>query len=155
MKEITTQKPKPFKQLPKRHREFIREYVRSGDLKGAYRAVGYKVTDRVVAAKARQLALKLSPYIDEQMHDYIKSTEMGVFGIARLRDLAENAESEQVQLNAAKELLARNMPEGPKVVEHKHSHESMSTEELKAEINKIMGNMALPIDGVASLVHEE
>ena len=144
--EISAARPTPFNKLPKRHREFIENYVKTGELGQSYRACGYKCPDNQLNNKARALAKKLAPYLDEQLDKYIKGTEMGIFGLSRLRDLAENAESEQVRFNAARELLNKNLPEGPKVVEHHHV-ERMGTQELKAEIQRMLGNQAIPIEG--------
>lgn len=154
-KHVSVTPPRPFSKLPKRKREFIEHYVKNGDVVSSFVAAGYKGPERQRTARARRLAKELAPYIDEALSRYITSTEVTVFGLSRLRHLATEADSEQVQFNAAKEILNRNLPEAPKEIKHTHSHENMSDVELIARIKQLQGDLALPIDAVATVVKDD
>ena len=152
---VSAQAPKPFSKLPKRKREFVKEYVKQGGLKAAYLAAGYKDAGRQTMARARKAAQELAPYLDEQLGAYLKSTELTIFGLSRLRELAVEADSEQVQFNAAKEILNRNLPDTPKEVKHTHTQENMTDHELIARIKQLQGDLALPIEGESKVVSAE
>lgn len=154
-RHVSVVPPKPFSKLPKRKREFVQNYIKTGDLKQSYLDAGYTDNGRVTLSRAKKALQELSPYVDEQLKEYVTSTEVTVFGLSRLRDLAVNAQSEQVQFNAAKEILNRNLPEAPKQVEHTHKHENMSDGELIARIKQLQGDLALPIEGESRRVDEE
>lgn len=136
---------KPFKDLPKRHRDFIKDYVRTGDVNESYVNVGYKFN----RAAALKLHRKLVPYIEKELLKYAKGLEMGILGLKMVRDLAENSTNDMVKLNAAKELLSRALPEDPKEVHHIHEKPTLTDDQLLAQIeklrNKLIGNNVVPI----------
>jgi len=131
--------PKPFRDLPKRHREFIKAYVRSGDAEASYAKVGYKPSK----VQAQTLLRKLQPYVGPELSKYVKGTELGIVGLALVEDLARNSTNDMVRLNAAKELLSRALPEDPKEVHHVHQKAELTDEQLMGRIEdlrkKLMG----------------
>jgi len=70
------------------------------------------------------------------------------------RKLAESAESEQVRLNAAKELLSRNLPSTPQEIHVHKTSDSLTDEQVKEKIRKLTNDLYLeskvvPINGRA------
>ena len=63
--------PKPLASLPKRKREFVKEYVRSGDARASYLAAGYK-DSRGTMAKANVLMKEVTPYLAQANRDYLE-----------------------------------------------------------------------------------
>ena len=112
MKPASSQ-PKPFNAIPKRQRDFVKEYVRTGDAKEAYLLAGYK-DSRSTMARASALLKEVTPYLQQANRDFLEGVEMAILGGKVVRELATNATNETVRLNAAKELLVRAAPEKPK-----------------------------------------
>jgi predicted house-cleaning noncanonical NTP pyrophosphatase (MazG superfamily) len=137
--------PRPYKDLPKRHKDFIHHYIRKGDAREAYRAAGYKFNDRTLMPNSRKLLRELQPYIKDKLSEHIKSTELAVIGLRTVVHLAEEAESEVVRLNAAKELMSRTFPEDPKEVHHHHTSEvkHLSDTQLMEQIQRLQEKMFL------------
>ena len=133
---------KPFSQLPKRKREFVRHYVRSGDAYEAYCKAGYKIS-RAARAQARKLQVELQPYIREQVAEYISGAQMAIMGLKVVEELALNSESDVVRLNAAKEMLSRSIPETPKEVHHHHTSDKkeLSDDELLSRLKKLQDKL--------------
>lgn len=131
----------PFESLPKRQREFVEEYAKTGDAKKAYLAVGYR-DSHTATNKARELKLQLTPYIAERVRARAASNEMAILGLAVLEELALGADSEAVRLNAAKELLSRTIPEAPKEVVHNHTHQHSLSQMSQADLRKLKERMA-------------
>lgn len=124
---------KPFKDLPKRHREFIKLYVRSGNVLEAYEQAGYKVHKPA----AYKLHKKLQTYIAAELNSYVKGTELGIMGLSMVAKLARESKNEMVRLNAAKELLSRSLPEDPKEVHHVHQKAELTDEQLMGRIEDL------------------
>lgn len=136
---------KPLKDLPKRHREFIKLYVRSGNAEEAYVQAGYKA-NKPAAYKLRK---DLQTYIADELNTYVKGTEMAILGLKVVREIAENSKNEMVKFNAAKELMARSLPEDAKEVHHVHQKAELTDDQLMSQIeklrNKLMGSNVVPI----------
>lgn len=131
--------PKPYKSLPKRKRDFIQRYLRSGDAVKAFRDSGYKISnERSEKARASKLLRDCAPYLDEQLREYTSSVEMAVLGTKVLVELAEDTDiNPQVRLNAAKEVRATALPEGPKESIVTHRHEDHTAKSLDDRIEAL------------------
>ncbi len=135
---------KPFKKLPPKKREFIKQYVMCGDVMKAYAAAGYNPDQRTSKKMARNLVRQVTPYLKEATEAYLQGTEMAIFGLAVVRQLAMEAESEQVRLNAAKELLSRNLPDRPQEIHvHKTGSDQLTDEQVKQRIRQIQQEIYL------------
>lgn len=128
--------------LPKRKRDFIKAYVRLGDAVEAYLDVGYKDSHTKVQ-KASNLKRELHRFIQEEVTNFSASTDMAILGLKKLRELAENAKSEQVQLSAAKELLERSLPDAPKETTVVHKHENITGEAIDKRIEQLRDQLGL------------
>jgi hypothetical protein len=134
----TARKPlKAFKDLPKRHRDFVKAYVRSGNAVEAYEAVGYKPN----VPAAHKLLKLLNTYISKELSNYVKGTELGIVGLSLVKDLAFNSTNDMVRLNAAKELLSRALPEDPKEVHHIHQKPELTDEQLMGRIEDLRNKL--------------
>ena len=136
----TIRKPlRAFKDLPKRNRDFIKAYVRCGNVEEAYAEVGYTPNK----GAAYKLHKTLSPYIADELQKYVKGVELGVVGLSLVKKLAETSKNDMVRLQAAKELLSRALPEDPKEIHHKHERPELTDEQLLSRIeqlrNKLVG----------------
>ena len=144
----TTRKPlKAFKDLTKRHRDFIKAYVRSGDAEASYIQVGYKGNPKA----AHKLHRDLSFYIAEELKKYVKGTELGIVGLNLVRKLAEESENDMVRLNAAKELLSRSLPDDPKEVHHTHTKDTLSDDQLLKRIEDLRNKLAPQASNVVNI----
>lgn len=131
------QPPKKLEDYPKRQRDFVKEYVKCGDAYKALIKVGYK-DGSGARNKASQLKREMARFIQEEVGNYAASTEMAILGLKTLRQLAEEG-SDAVKLNAAKEILSRTLPEGPKEVTVNHKHSNMTEEEVDKRL-KVLAN---------------
>jgi len=68
---------------------------------------------------------------------------MTVFGLSVVRKLAEEAESEQVRLNAAKELLSRNLPDAPQEIHVHKTTDALTDQQLAEKIRAIQEKIFL------------
>lgn len=145
---------KPFKDLTKRHRDFVKNYLKCGDAYQAYIAAGYKA-GRPARKNARLMQMQLQDHIHEQLALKARGAEMGILGLNCIADLAQTAESEAVRLNAAKELLSRAIPEEAKEVHHHHTSDkaSLSDTELLERIQKLQDKLFIDAQA-AEVVHE-
>jgi hypothetical protein len=133
-----TQAPRPFNDLPKRQREFLKHYVRLGDAREAYGKAGYTANSRSTQARVSKLMRELAPYLSEAFQRYIEGVEIGILGVKVIKDLAENAESEAVKLNAAKELKALSIKDDPaETVVHNVHHASLSNEQIEDRLSEL------------------
>lgn len=128
---------KPFKSLPPRKRAFVKAYIRSGDKDESYVKAGY-ADSRHVANKARGLLKELAPYLAQQMTEYLKGVEMTSLGARVIVDLAKNSDSDQVKLNAAKELLMRSAPEEKTV---NHVHKDLTDQEIDRRLGELQDQL--------------
>jgi phage terminase small subunit len=94
--------------LPDKHKRFLQVYASNGgNASAAARTVGYRTTsgsDKVTACRILK-----KPESIEYLHTLLLQalTADAPFAISTIRKLAEEAESEQVKLQACKELLDR------------------------------------------------
>jgi phage terminase small subunit len=130
-------KPRPFKDLPKRKRDFVKRYVRSGDAREAYVKAGYK--DR--ASACNTLLRQMTPYLSAATTEYVTGTEMGIFGIKVIKELATTSTNDTVRLNAAKELMARSLPEQVQEQVVTHVHQQMSNEDLDQRLLELQDQL--------------
>ena len=140
-RHVTDQR-KPFKKLPKRHRDFVKAYVRCGDAKQAYVDVGYK-PGHTVAAGAGKLLKELTWYIDQEIRKYAESTELAVLGLKHIRELAASSDSDQVRFNAAKEMMKRALPEEAKEqrITVEHTHKNLTNEEIDNRLKQLQDEL--------------
>ena len=134
---------KPLKALSPKKREFIKQYVMCGDVMKAYAASGHNPDQRSSKKMARNLVRQITPYLKEATEAYLQGTEMAIFGLSVVRQLAEEAESEQVRLNAAKELLSRNLPDRPQEIHVHKTSDQLSDEQVKQRIRQIQQEIYL------------
>lgn len=137
--------PTAFDDLPKRNKEFIDQYVLSGDAHQAYLAAGYK-NSRSSKAKASQMKSNLRTHIAQRAREMSQSVDMAILGLKTVRDLAESADSEAVRLQAAKELLQRAIPEAPREVNVNHTLRDMTEEEIDRRIKRLSGELAIHVN---------
>lgn len=135
-----------FDDLPPRRKTFVEQYVLSGDCHKAYLAAGYKESSRS-KEKALQMRAMLRRYIVDKTRELAESTDMAILGMRTVRELASSAESEAVRLQAAKELMARAIPEKPKEIQHSHTHEirNLTDEEIDRRIARLAGDLAIDV----------
>lgn len=140
------QTPGTFDSLPKRHREFVESYARTGDARRAYLEAGYADT-RNTGKKARELRLKLARYITDAVRERATAADMAILGLTTLEELATRGGSEAVRLNAAKELLARALPEEARevTVNHNHTVRNLTDAELNRRIARLRGDLAIDV----------
>lgn len=129
--------PVPFDQLPKRKREFVKEFVKTGDAVKAYVAVGYKDGPNK-RNKATDLKRELHRYIGDEVTRYASSSDMAILGLSVLKELAETSTNDAVRLNSAKALLERAIHEAPKEVTVNHKHSNVTEEEVDSRLEKAL-----------------
>lgn len=136
--------PKPYSQLPKRKKDFIQHYIRSGDALDAYYKAGY-AEGRDAKNKCRKYLRELQPYIRTQLDGYIKGTDLAILAVKVVGELATKAESEAVRLNAAKALLDKTLPDDPKEVHHHHTSDTkkMTDDELMQQLKRLQDKLFL------------
>lgn len=117
----TISSPPSYEDLPKRQREFIESYVRTGDALQSYLSVGYK-DSKAAKNNAIDLRRRLHHYIGDAVSRYARSNDLAILGLRALSDLVSSAESEGVKLAAAKELVRLTVPDEPKEVTVNHNH---------------------------------
>lgn len=143
--------PKPFGSLPKRKREFVREYVTSGDARAAYLNAGYK-DSRGTLARAAQLLKEMAPYLQQASRDYLEGVEMAILGAKVVRELALSADNETVRLNAAKELLTRSAPEKAKESTVTHVHKTLTNAQVDERIKQLQDELFIDVPQVSVVV---
>jgi phage terminase small subunit len=132
--------PRPFSALPKRQREFVAAYIRSGDARESYVSVGYK-DGRSTMAKAAELLKEVTPYLQVAQREYLEGVEMAILGGKVVSELARNADNETVRLNAAKELLSRAAPEKARESTITHVHKTLTNDQVDARIKELQDEL--------------
>ena len=127
--------PIPLKQLSKKHRGFIKEFVRKGDDLEAY--VLFYADNIGAKAKARKLRTKLAVYIDQELQDYIKGTDLAIMAVKVVADLAKTSGSDTVKLQAAKDILSRGGHDVEKEVTIRHETKDMTNEAIDKRLAEI------------------
>ena len=129
---------KPLNKLPKRQQAFLRHYVLCGCSHEAYKRAGYTGHADTRKARVSKLLKDLAPYVRESFNEYIEGVEIGVLGVKVIRELAENAESEQVRLNAARELKSLSIKEDPKeTIVHTVNHTALTNEQVDKRLAEL------------------
>jgi len=126
-----------YSELQGNHQAFVDRYLELGDSIKAAAAAGYKDSNGFsLKQKANKLRRFLAHIIDQRMEEYAKGTDMALLGVNVLKELAHNADSETVRLNAAKEIVNRCMAPAAqkKEVTHKVQVSSLTNEELDKRI---------------------
>ena len=134
MKEVTN-----IEDRKERDEEFVREYVGNGGnatqaaiavgaSKASASTVGYRMKTRLTKEIDAEQKLQLEGYAPK--------------AISQIQNLAENAESENVKLKANADLLDRAgwKPVDKTEVTETGRLESMSTEEVEEELNKLLAS---------------
>lgn len=143
MQKLTVvQPPKQYEELSKRHKGFVEHYVRTGDEVEAYLKVGYRDTRRTKAL-ARKLKLELARFIDIGLAEYVKSTDLAVLAVGQIKNLAKDADSEAIRLQASKELLTRGGWDQPKEVTVHHNHQNMTNDAIDKRIKDLQDKLFL------------
>lgn len=138
-----------YDELPANHRAFVDYYLKTGDATAAAYDAGYrepksdKSFNASLKQKGRVLRAGLAHIIDAELLSYARGTDMTLLGINVLKQLAQSAESETVRLNAAKEIVNRNVePQAQKKeVTHKVQVSNMTDEEIDKRIAKLQGEL--------------
>jgi len=125
-----------YEKLSKKKRTFIEQFVRTGDAVRAARVAGY--SERTLSQKASTMKKELAPYISDKIIEYARGNEMAILGVNALASLVENADSDAVKLNAAKELVKLTLPEAPKEVNINHNVKNLSDQEIDKRLEKLM-----------------
>lgn len=115
-----------------RAEKWLELYLETGDAKGAVRQV-YNCSEKSVPARASQLKAKYQVEISKALTRMMTSDSVRWYTI--LRGLATDSSSENVKLNAAKDLLDRGgfKPADVVCVEEK----PMSRAELQSKVDKL------------------
>ena len=112
---------------------FVEEYVRYGDHLEAAKKAGYKDT-HTLSNQACKLHRECADEITEELHR--KFVEIVPRALNKLTDLAENAESESVSLDATRDLLGRA---GFRPIDRNEIVKEKSVEELNAQLVNLVG----------------
>ena len=136
-----------------RDEEFVRHYVSNGgNSSAAAKSIG--VSDTSASTTGHRMKERLWPEIQEEI-----ATQMQGFipkAIQNLKQLAQSADSENVRLNATRDLLDRS---GLKPVEKQEIHttsgrlEDMTVEEIDAELQH-MHDVHPPLDWLERYLSE-
>lgn len=125
-------------EVPKTQRQidFCNQYIITGNAKKAALAAGYSASDPEKAGW--RLKTRFQEYIQQAVKDNIGKMVPGALEIVNY--LAINAESEQVRLKAAQDILDRaGYKPTNKTEQTVVSVEEKSTEELEAELASLIG----------------
>lgn len=139
-----------------RERRFV-QIVGEGesDLRAAYLEAGY-ADNRSSMKNARQKYRELRLLIGRHARAHIKSEVQGIRGYKIVSELAEEAQSEAVKLQAAKEMMTKAGFDEAKEVTINHKKD-MSGKELEDRIQELVAELgadAKVIEGVATVVDE-
>jgi len=129
---------KPFKSLAPRKRAYVKNYIRSGDSIQSFVDAGY-ADNRSKANGARRLLKELAPYLQSEMTNYLRGVEMTSLGQRVIVDLATNSDSDQVRLNAAKEIMVRAAPEEAKTINH--VYKDLTDQEIDRRLSELQDQL--------------
>ena len=122
--------------LDERQEKFVTFYIATGNASKSAEMAGYKQPKQ----KGYDLKRRFAPEIEERTRNKIGDKVVTVIDMTY--DLAMNAESEAVRLNACRDLLDRAgyKPADRQVIDSVNTtvHE-LSTEELESELQKLLG----------------
>ena len=122
--------------------QFVEFFCLTGNATKAATMAGY--SEKTAYVKGCQLKKQFAREIAEQTQQMIVDSIPGA--LSQLKNLAESAQSESVRLGAVKDILDRA---GLKPVEkvEQTNIEAQSTEELKRELDLLMGVEEIEIPG--------
>ncbi len=122
--------------------QFVEFFCLTGNATKAATMAGY--SEKTAYVKGRQLKKQFAREIAEQTQQMIVDSIPGA--LSQLKNLAESAQSESVRLGAVKDILDRA---GLKPVEkvEQTNIEAQSTEELKRELDLLMGVEEIEVPG--------
>ena len=122
--------------------QFVEFFCLTGNATKAATMAGY--SEKTAYVKGCQLKKQFARGIAEQTQQMIVDSIPGA--LSQLKNLAESAQSESVRLGAVKDILDRA---GPKPVEkvEQTNIEAQSTEELKRELDLLMGVEEIEVPG--------
>ena len=125
-----------LKEHTDRDEAFVREYVRNGG-NATQAAVSCGVSDTSASTIGYRLKNRLGMEIDAEHRDMLKGYAPKAFD--QMRNLAENAESENVRLKANSDLLDRAgyRPIDKSEITQMNEFENMTTEEMQAELDAL------------------
>lgn len=129
-----------YSELQGNHKAFVDRYLETGDSFRAAQLAGYKDSKQYpLKQKASKLRRELSHIIDARVQDYAKSVDMALLGLNVIKELAHNADSEQVRLKAATEIVNRCIsPETKKTeITHKVQISKMTDDDLDKRIEQL------------------
>ena len=76
-------------------------------------------------------------YIDQEMQEYIKSTDLAIMAVAVVKDLALNSSSDATKMQAAKDILSRGGYDVEKEVTIKHETKDMSNDAIDKRLAEL------------------
>jgi len=118
---------------------FVEYYVLTGNATKSYEMAGY--APKTADINGPILRKKLSAEIEEETRKRMQG--MAPMAVGFLEDLAKNAQSEQVRLKAVMDILDRSGYKPTDKVEQTVSYDDKSTDELRAELNDLLGDQPL------------
>lgn len=121
--------------MNQRKRKFVKAYVDCLDVKQAALEAGY-ADNRSIMKRGRDLRKELHGPISQAFKERWQGLEAEIRQLEKLEDLSVNSDSEQVKLNATRELLDYARPAEAQQIEvtHTHEHKQLSNAELDARI---------------------
>lgn len=140
---------KKFTDLPKRKRDFVKEYIRSGDAHASFLKAGYK-DGRASMKNTSRLLREMAPYLQTQMTEYLEGVEMAILGTSVIAGLARDSENDAVKLNAAKELLSRAAPENRETTVN-HVHKNMTDAAIDKRLEQLQNKLFIDAPAVEVL----
>jgi phage terminase small subunit len=125
-----------LKEHTDRDEEFVREYVRNGG-NATQAALTCGVSDTSASTIGYRLKNRLGVEIDAEQREILRGYAPKAF--EQMRNLAENAESENVRLKANSDLLDRAgyRPIDKSEITQMNEFENMTTEEMQAELDAL------------------
>ena len=124
--------------LTEKQSAFVKEYALTGNATRAAVKAGY--SEKTAHAKGHTLRHQLQLQIEDETRRLMQQAVPGA--LAQIVDLAASATSEQVRLQAAKDILDRSGLKPTERVENITIEKS--TDELRRELAQLMGNAPDP-----------
>ena len=133
-----------LKEHTDRDEEFVREYVRNGG-NATQAALTCGVSDTSASTIGYRLKNRLGVEIDAEQREMLKGYAPKAFD--QMRNLAENAESENVRLKANTDLLDRAgyRPIDKSEITQMNEFENMTTEEMQAELDALYAKQGFKV----------
>lgn len=139
-----------YDSISHQHRVFVDKFLETGNALLAAEHAGYKdgrapkdpnkkSTNASLKQKASKLRRELACVIDERLPYYARSADMAILGLNVLKELAQNADSETVRMNSAKEIVNRCVEPltQKKEVTHNVRHGALKDEDLDKRIEAL------------------